>query len=674
MRTWAFLLVLPLVACVSRGKSAPGETGAKEPVTTEAEGQEASPSVRFAFEGLQELKERHLLTAARRELDAYSKKKRRLADAADAAYSMELYCRDEGYAHAKVGFAVEPEGLVFTVEEGPLVRLGPVRLEGVAQVPYEELEPLVAFESGGFKAPVFREAEVRGAAGEIESAYLLRGYLRVNVARPVVTFSEDRAEARVLVRIEEGPQYIVERVEFEGIAHVPDDGATGEPYHVRVPAQLAGKIRRFLLDRGHQRLRVSGSAVVDHERARAVVRIQATPGPVVRLRSLAFEGRERTRENFLRERIPIEVGDIVAQHLLDRGLDNLFSSGLFQLVRPRLAPAGDAEADLSIELKELLARTVDFEVGYGSYEQARAAVRYRDRNLFGLARTLEVEARVSLKSYATKVLFKDPFVLGDKNTLEIGVGYLAREEPSFDLEAIDFDLIVSRDFDGPYDARFGYRMRFEDADDAPPDEQAGFIRTAGLFLAVRRDTRDSLVLPTAGSLVRLGVLWSSPTLGADLEFLELDFRATRHVRLSDRAVLAVGTRLRTREILNNDANLPIQERLFLGGESSVRSFGESELGPFDANRDPLGGLTALEAHIELRVRTWRDLHVAGFLDAGNIAVDAFSFDGPPGYAVGLGFRYYLPVGPIRLDFGYNPGRLFAADQAWALHLAFGFSF
>lgn len=664
MRAAALLVLAGLAACASRGDVEP-----------EADGEgDGKATVAVRFEGRKELAERDLLAAARRELASYREKGRRPADAADAAYSMELLYRDEGYAHAGVSFAQRPDALLFKIEEGPLVRLGPVRLEGVAQVPYSELEPLVEFEGPAFGEPVFRRSEVEAAASEVEAAYLLRGFLDVEVEDPDVDFSDDRARANVRIRVREGKQYVVERVEWEGVDPPDDDRTEGEPYHVRVPAQVAARVRRRLLDAGHQRAEVDYETEIDRERARAVIRIRAKPGPVVRLHALRFEGQERTRERFLRRRVPLSVGDVVAQRLLDRGLDNLFRSGLFSQVRPHLASKGEDETDLTIELEELKARTLDFELGYGSYELARGAVRYRDRNLFGLGRTLATEARVSVKSYAANALFKDPFLLGNRNTLEIGVGYLVREEPSFDLEAIDFDFIVSRDFEGPYDARFGYRVRFEEAENAPEDQEEGFIRTAGLFLSVRRDTRDSLVLPNAGSIIRFGILWSSPSLGADLDFLEVELRATKHVRLGERVVLAVGANLRTREILNEDANLPIQERLFLGGESSIRSFRESELGPFDADGDPLGGLTSLEAHVELRVRVWRGLHVAMFYDVGNIAVRSFAFEGPPGHAVGLGLRYYLAVGPIRVDFGYNPGRRFAADESWAIHLAFGFAF
>jgi outer membrane translocation and assembly module TamA len=63
-----------------------------------------------------------------------------------------------------------------------------------------------------------------------------------------------------------------------------------------------------------------------------------------------------------------------------------------------------------------------------------------------------------------------------------------------------------------------------------------------------------------------------------------------------------------------------------------------------------------------------------FYDVGNVGPSSFELGRKFGHALGFGLRYRLPVGPLRLDFGYNPGERFAAQDSWALHLSFGFSF
>ena len=139
-------------------------------------------------------------------------------------------------------------------------------------------------------------------------------------------------------------------------------------------------------------------------------------------------------------------------------------------------------------------------------------------------------------------------------------------------------------------------------------------------------------------------------------------------------MLVLATRATTREILDDSRTLPIQERLFLGGENSVRSFGQDELAPVSADGHALGGLTAAEFHVELRQRLFGPLDGALFYDVGWVGRDSFDFDGPPGVGIGAGLRYRLPVGPIRLDVAWNPGDLRAANSRWGIHLSFGFAF
>jgi len=90
--------------------------------------------------------------------------------------------------------------------------------------------------------------------------------------------------------------------------------------------------------------------------------------------------------------------------------------------------------------------------------------------------------------------------------------------------------------------------------------------------------------------------------------------------------------------------------------------------------DPAGGLTSLYAGIEWRQRVWQQFHTALFVDFGIVDPEALSLDFEPGYGFGVGFHYYLPIGPIRLDVAYNPGPLFAESRRWAIHLAIGFAF
>src|SRR6185503_7143091 len=114
---------------------------------------------------------------------------------------------------------------------------------------------------------------------------------------------------------------------------------------------------------------------------------------------------------------------------------------------------------------------------------------------------------------------------------------------------------------------------------------------------------------------------------------------------------------------------------FNGGENTVRSFKEDELLPAGTTGDPQGGETATTLNLELRRMITDNLAGALFFDYGNlteVVQDYFDF---PGFrsGVGVGLRYALPIGPVRLDFGVNPDPKDGEDEA-VLHFSVGFPF
>ncbi len=90
--------------------------------------------------------------------------------------------------------------------------------------------------------------------------------------------------------------------------------------------------------------------------------------------------------------------------------------------------------------------------------------------------------------------------------------------------------------------------------------------------------------------------------------------------------------------------------------------------------DPIGGEFFTIFNVEYTFPIYQELLGAVFVDAGNLLPDASS----PGlndmrYAIGVGLRYNLPIGPMRLDYGVNPDP--HTDEAFgAFHFSFGFAF
>jgi len=230
------------------------------------------------------------------------------------------------------------------------------------------------------------------------------------------------------------------------------------------------------------------------------------------------------------------------------------------------------------------------------------------------------------------------------------------------------------------------------------------VRVAGPSLTWIRDTRDSALDSHRGTYTSLQEFLSGDAFGAQANFNRLDLSNSSYYRFDKgRIVVARNTRYgQERAFGKLQAELiPLPERLYAGGATSLRGFGQNSAGPRDPETGyPIGGAGALINSTELRLPPttlpWLGNAVSFVLfhDMGNVftnAGDAWASalrvrqplrdncknltvpantNTPPGpvtstgwqgtcsfnyfsHAPGVGLRYRTPVGPIRFDFSYN---------------------
>src|SRR5438034_358490 len=173
------------------------------------------------------------------------------------------------------------------------------------------------------------------------------------------------------------------------------------------------------------------------------------------------------------------------------------------------------------------------------------------------------------------------------------------------------------------------------------------------------------------------ILWDDPHfLESDVELkirlssLTFDFDGYLKFEFGARAGLVRPLKESTSDI----TAIPIDERFFNGGSTTVRSFGERDLGPHDHRGHPLGGEFYTIFNVEYTFPLYGELQGAVFVDAGNLLPEADNPGlGDMRYGIGAGLRYKLPIGPIRLDYGVNPNPREHEDFG-AFHFSFGFAF
>ena len=429
-----------------------------------------------------------------------------------------------------------------------------------------------------------------------------------------------------------------------------------------------------------------------------VLRVSVASGPRVRISRVDVAGNERTREEVIRSRIPIAAGDWFDEGKIHEAYRELYRTGLFSRLSHSLEGEG-AERVLLVRVEEAPAREVSGEVGWGSYEQLRGNVGIRDRNIFGTGRTAGIEGGVSTKSRYLKTGYLDPGFLGSVNALSIPLSWSFREEPSYAEEVFEIAARLYRLRPGRIMTGVQYGFSFDRVSqlspDIPPDARDEEHTSASIKANVEIDRRDNIFYPDRGWQSSLALEIADQRIGGSQDY----FRATAAAKyfLPLGAGFVFGARLDTGFIVptRGSEDIPVNDRFFTGGEHSVRSFEEQQLGPKGPSGDPIGGLASTVAGIEVRRRVYGNLAANVFVDVGNVSpnqsledfseepqatadyVDTMWADYFKDFRAGVGFglQYLTPVGPIRLDAAWNPDpRESEGEESFVYHFSIGMAF
>jgi translocation and assembly module TamA len=206
------------------------------------------------------------------------------------------------------------------------------------------------------------------------------------------------------------------------------------------------------------------------------------------------------------------------------------------------------------------------------------------------------------------------------------------------------------------------------------EETEAFL--AGVPAWAEYDGTDDLLNPTEGARARFEVTPFAGTLDSEFTaFLNLDTRASAYWDVLDDDVYVLAGRARVASIIAEGVeDVPKNRLLYAGGGGSVRGYELRHVGPLDVEGDPEGGLSALEASLELRARVWGDLGTVVFVDAGSVSQESYpDFEEGVQVAAGTGIRYHSPAGPIRLDVAFPINRR-EEDDFFQLYFSIGQAF
>ncbi|PYO82112.1 MAG: hypothetical protein DMD65_09860 [Gemmatimonadetes bacterium] len=597
----------------------------------------------------------------------------------------------------------------------------------------------------------FNELEFRRDVIRLLLLYRQSGYM--NVVVDTLVRREDR-DVYVTFRIYEGDPVRLTKLEitgFDSIGSVADLKRSlplqvGDPFNRFLFQASADTIVSRLRNHGYPFGDVLRSFDVDVAGLTAQATLEAVPGPRMRIGEVVITGADQVDSATVRRMLSLKPNDWFRQDQLYRTQRDLYGLGMFRSVNVALADtvaprAGDSTVRVVVRVIEAPRRRIRLGAGYGSIDCFRLQAGWTAYDFIGGARSLDLTGQLSkigvgvptnagfernvcrfldgdptsdTANYNATVTLRQPAFLSPRHAASFAVFAERRSEfKVYTRQAVGANLAVTLNArrNIPVALGYSYSVGRTTADPAVlclvyllcnVSDQT-FLTNRRRFGAVTvsgvRDQTNSVLDPTAGSLVTGSLTHSSRLVGSDslYEFNRGQLQIARYYPLGRRGAFAWrvlgGTILPARKISLKGQSLrfvPPDQRFYGGGPNSVRGYARNELGPrvyvtdsIEVNgsdttyrnlrASPTGGNAVFIGNAELRFATplFPDrMRVALFVDVGQVWERDDTLSAISGVRVtpGLGLRFVTPLGPVRLDAAYNghaaePGPLFLQNNA-----------
>jgi len=602
----------------------------------------------------------------------------------------------KGYYYVRVAAGIERKKNVikvtFFIFEGKKVTLKRVTFKGTS-ISHETLKKIIPLEEG----KPFNKNLLDTSKEALVRFYNALGYLHMNVAEVRKEFKKDGRELFLTFIIDEGPQTKIKAIKISGNKAI----ATSE---IRNVLQLKEETPYNMVDIGDARYRILAlykrygytDARVDARSTikgnKAFLTFKIIEGKPSIIGKIIIRGNYKTKEKIIRREFTFKEGDPYNYEEISKTKQRLYKLGLFdeisiEMLEPVTRGKGNVLVrDMLVSLKEGNAGSVEFSLGYGDYEQFRGSLDISYRNLGGYNR--EVGFRGEMSSVERRYIFnfREPWLF-NKPKLPFKA-FLIKEnkrvvnidtrEVLYKIDRLTLLMGVERELTPHLKASLNYEYSFVDTKDVKPGvilskEDTGTLAIGSISPSLFYDTRNNPLEPTSGSLNGIVLKFASKLFLSETEFIKGTFQSSWFYQLKRGVVLALSFRGGAAYSFEDTAELPLIERFFLGGGTTVRGYSQDMLGPKGTDNVPTGGNIFALVNGEFRFSLGKGFGLVTFVDGGNVWRVAREVEPVLKYTAGAGLRYSTPVGPLRIDYGYKLKRQ-PGESVGEIHFSFGHAF
>jgi translocation and assembly module TamA len=511
------------------------------------------------------------------------------------------------------------------------------------------------------------------------------GYYDARVAAAV---DSDVKPVQVTFRIDPGPRYRIKEVEISSTDKGPAVSgnlpkaagiglARGEVARARAVLDGEAKLLTYLKERGYPFARVEErQVVVDHADHSMSVHLRVDPGPRAYFGPTTITGLQSVYASVILNKIPWREGDLYQGSRLEQLQKKLTATGLFSSVQITSGKTADEKGrvPVTVAVTEGKHRTVTAGVGYRTDEGLGANVSWEHRNFFHAGERLTVAGKASGITRSLETTFREPTLWREDQWLTYTLR-LAEDRPdAYRSRNLAGSLVLERELTKGLVAGAGVGAKAADVGQEGPNEKFLLL---SLPLSLGWNGTDDLLDPKRGTRLSLQVAPYQDLGSEDVRFIKARASTSHYLQVvSDPSVVLAGRGAVGVIEGASRLSVPADERFYAGGGGSIRGYRYQSVGPLEDDK-PTGGRSFVELSLETRLRVSERLGLIAFVDGGTaFANEPFSSSGEEEmrWGTGMGFAYYTPIGPFRLDVAVPLNRRQGVDDSFQIYVSLGQAF
>jgi outer membrane protein insertion porin family len=626
------------------------------------------------FEGTDELKEKDVKEAANiKEHFILNPAKVSVAEEA----IRQLY-KSKGFYNSKVTSKItypNDQGAVvqFNIDEGKKMYIKEISVEGNKTFDDDELLDQIQTSKKWFmswltEGGLLDMNMVQQDAARIVSYYNDHGFLEAKIAEPVITQEKESLSVKFIV--EEGPRFRVGKVDITGdlleskdkllkMLTIPNEEYLGR----QAVRDDILKLTDYYAEAGYAFADIKPIITKAPSGDIMDATFNIKKGNLVYIDRITIKGNSRTRDNVIRRELLIAEGGVFDSKALRESTQALQRLTYFEEVNITPEPSLNPDRmNIIVEVKEKSTGNFSIGAGYSSADSLMVMGQISENNFLGRGDTLSLSANLSGKSSRYNLGYTDPHLNDSALSWGFDLFSTEREYDDYTKDSKGGGVRIGYPIFGKWRVYGNYSFTNTDLTDvsenAPPTikKSVDLHVTSALKMSLVRDTRNRLYDASEGSRNVISVEYAGGPLGGDAQFTKVEGSSGWYFPMPFKTVFHIKGSI-GQIFENQPGKVPVFERFYLGGLSSIRGFSPLNVSPIE-NGERIGGDKMWYTNTEVIFPLLETQGLKGlvFFDSGQVLNDTDNWGDTNENiktATGLGIRWLSPMGPLSVVWGFN---------------------